>query len=521
MRVNKIYFLFIFFIHFIFIKSQQNNPNLVVAIVVDQMRYEYLDRFWSSFGDSGFKRLIRKGALCRNAHFSYIPTYTGPAHATIFTGARPNVHGIIGNNWYDRNDFSPVYCAGDWNSQTICLCKTPHDKTNISSGQMSPNNLLCNTVGDELKLSDSLSKVFGVSIKDRGAILSSGALADGAYWLNNNSQWITSSYYENKLPNWIVDFENKYPAKSYMKGTWQGDGFNYNLEDMTFQKGISSIKYTPKGNEFTLDFARNLISEEKLGADNHTDLVILSFSSTDYVGHRFGPYAAETKSTFIELDATISNLLEFLDQNIGMENYLIMLTSDHGAATSPKLIEKLRLKGGNFNSALVKEKLDSTLFNRFAVNGIIAKYSNMQFYLNFNKLDSFKLSIDEVYRSIKEVLLDEPSIKEVFDINELNQSYTTHERTMLINGIHPKRSGDIFLLLNPGYVEWSRKSGTSHGTHYNYDTHVPVIFYGSKINNVQIADKISICDIAPTLSVLMEIGFPSACTGTLISKVFK
>ena len=513
MKVIKIYFLLIFFLYAISSRAQKEKPNLVVAVVVDQMKYEYIDRFWNNFGENGFKKLVNKGAFCRNTHYNYIPTYTGPGHASIFTGTTPSTHGIIGNNWYSREDFSPVYCSGDWNSQTVCLCKTAHVSNNIGNGQMSPNNLLCNTVGDELKLNDSISKVFGVSIKDRGAILSTGALADGAYWLNNNAQWITSTYYTESLPDWVIKFENENPASSYMNTYWKGDDFNYDLSEMVKENGSSAIKATPMGNELVFDFAKRLIKEEELGRDKHTDLIVLSFSSTDYVGHKFGPNAEETKSTYSALDRTIADLLEYLDKRMGENNYLFMLTSDHGAGTSPEIIEKNRLKGGNFNSNDVKNKLDSVLALKYQTNDLVTRYSNMQFYLDFKLIDSLNLSKKEIYFTIKEVLLKEPSIKEVYNSEELQQAFPSYETKMLLNGFHAKRSGDIFLLLNPGYIEWSLKKGTSHGTHYNYDTHVPLIFYGFQIKPQQIFKNLYVSDIAPTLSILLKIGFPNACIG--------
>ena len=519
MKVLKIYFLLFFFFCASSAKLQQDKPNLVVAVVVDQMKYEYVDRFWNSFGENGFKKLVDKGAFCRNTHYNYMPTYTGPGHASIFTGTTPSTHGIVGNNWYSREDFSPVYCSGDWNSQTVCLCKANHVSNNIGNGQMSPNNLLCNTVGDELKLKDSLSKVFGVSIKDRGAILSTGALADGAYWLNNNAQLITSTYYRDSLPSWIVDFEKQNPASSYMTQHWKGDHFDYDLSKMVKENGSSAIKATPKGNELVFDFAKRLVEEEHLGKDEDTDLLVVSFSSTDYVGHKFGPDAEETKSTYAALDQTIADLLVYLDQQMGENNYLLMLTADHGAGTSPEIIEKNRLKGGNFNSNEVKNSLDSVLVLKYGVNDLIARYANMQFYLDFNLIDSLNLSEKEIYFTIKEVLLNEPSVKEVYNVEDLQHAFPSYETKMLMNGFHAKRSGDIFLLLNPGYIELSRKTGTSHGTHYNYDTHVPLIFYGFQIKPQQINKNLYISDIAPTLSILMKIGFPNASQGNPINDI--
>ena len=282
MKLLRLYFLVVFVFCSLYYKSQKAPP-LVVAIVVDQMKYEYIDHFSSEFGPDGFNKLINKGVFCRNTHYNYVPTYTGPGHASIFTGTTPSVHGIIGNNWYDKEKLKPVYCAGDWNSQTVCLCKIIIS-SGLSDGQMSPIALLSNTVGDQLKLKDPKSKVFGVSIKDRGAILSTGAMADGAYWLNNNSQWITSSFYQDTMPKWVGEFHVNFPFEKYMSGKWAGNTFSIDLAKRLKINGSSAIKSSPSGNQFIADFAKNLIINEKLGKDQHTDLLVVSFHPQTMLG---------------------------------------------------------------------------------------------------------------------------------------------------------------------------------------------------------------------------------------------
>ena len=501
--------------------TQQTTPKILVSVVVDQMKYEYVDRFWDEFGEKGIKKLVNEGIFCRNTHYNYIPTYTGPGHASIFTGTTPSVHGIIGNNWYSRKDFSPVYCAGDWASQTICLCKKPHEKNNPGSGQMSPLSLLCNTVGDQLKIKDSLSKVYGVSIKDRAAILSTGALADGAYWLNNDAKWITSSFYRNNLPEWVVKFDKKYSIESYMNNSWSGTTFKYDLNKILLETGPSSIKSSPKGNNYTLDFSKELIKNEDLGTDKHIDFLVISFSSTDYVGHKFGPDAEEVKSMYLNLDQQIADLIQFLENHCGSKEFIISLTSDHGAGTSPVEIERKRLKGGNFVSREIFPELNSQLELKFGVPNILARYSNMQFYINHQRLDSLNISKKEVFEEARNWLKKQSSVDEVYSLDVLSNSLSSLKIKSLINGIYPSRSGDIFLTLKPGFIEWSTKTGTTHGTHYNYDSHVPLLFYGYNIQPKQIYRNIKIIDIAPTLSILLRSAFPNACTGNPISEVFQ
>tara|TARA_Y200000002_G_scaffold33007_1_gene24317 strand:+ start:1522 stop:3084 length:1563 start_codon:yes stop_codon:yes gene_type:complete len=516
--LNKLFLLLTLLLRY-GISFSQTGPNLVVAIVVDQMKYEYIDRFWDDYSSNGFKKLVNNGVFCRNTHYNFIPTYTGPGHASIFTGTTPSVHGIIGNNWYSRADFSPVYCAGDWKSRTICLCKKPHEKSNPGNGKMSPNLLLCNTVGDQLKLKDSLSKVFGISIKDRGAILSTGFLADGAYWLNNNSQWITSSFYKNSIPKWVAQFHSEFPISSYMD-KWNGEKFNYDLKKELKENGASSIKSTPRGNDYTLDFSKQLIINEKLGIDQHSDLLVISFSSTDYVGHKYGPDAEEVKSIYLKLDQNIAELISFLNKNIGENNYLISLTSDHGAGTSPINIERKRLKGGNFISREIFPGLNDHLELVFGIPSVLARYANMQFYINTPKIDSLKISNNEVFLEAKKWLKKQPSVDEVYSLNSIPKMIQSQKLQRLKKGIYPSRSGDIFVTLKPGYIEWSSKTGTTHGTHFNYDSHVPLIFYGYNIKPQQIYRNIKITDIAPTLSIFLKSAFPNACTGNPIGELF-
>ena len=499
----------------------QESPKILVSVVVDQMKYEYVDRFWEDFGDNGFKKLVNDGVFCRNTHYNYIPTYTGPGHASIFTGTTPSVHGIIGNNWYNRDNFGAVYCAGDWKSQTVCLCKKPHEKSNPGNGKMSPDALLCNTVGDQLKLKDSLSKVYGVSIKDRGAILSTGPLADGAYWLNSESQWITSSFYRKDIPKWMVDFHKKHPVSSYLKGKWEGKTFSYDMSEKYSDVGPSYIKSAPAGNDYTFDFTKELIVNENLGLDNHTDFLVLCFSATDYVGHKFGPDSEQVKSTYKKLDKNIADLIYFLDERIGKDKYVLSLTSDHGAASSVAEIEKNRLKGGIFSSKEMLSQLNKNLELVFGVSEIIKRYSNMQLYINYPMIDSLKISDNEVFLQAKKWLITQPFIDNSYCLKTLQSSLISAKTQMIINGLHPKRSGDIYLTLNPGFMDWYTKTGTTHGTHYNYDAHVPLFFYGANVDAKQIYRNIKITDIAPTLSIIMKTAFPNACTGNPIGEVFQ
>ena len=292
-------------------QSNKEKPKLIIGIVVDQMRYDYIERFWDDFSEDGFKKLINEGHLFRNMRFGYVPTYTGPGHASIFTGTTPAVHGIIANNWYDKNSQELVYCAGDGNTHTVCNCEKQMKDVISEEGKMSPRHMLTTTIGDEIKLFNNESRVIGLSLKDRGAILSAGHSADAAYWMDKNGEWITSSYYMDQLPRWLIEYQSKNNASDYMKGNWTvKNSFSHNLDSILIQKGPGGIKGTPFGNTILKDLAVEIIKREKMGKRDAVDLLTISFSSTDYIGHQYGPHADEIYDTYIKLDKDISKILK-------------------------------------------------------------------------------------------------------------------------------------------------------------------------------------------------------------------
>jgi hypothetical protein len=518
MKTHKILFMFLA-LGYISIFQAQNHklPKLVVGIVVDQMRYDYIYKYWDSFSDNGFKKLVNDGFFCRNTVYDYFPTYTGPGHASIYSGTTPSVHGIIGNNWYNYKTKQPVYCAGDGKSQTICFCKKPHFKADADAGKKSPSLLLSTTIGDELKLKDSLSRVFSLSLKDRSAVLSGGHMADGAFWINSKAEWITCDYYCDTMPSWISDFHKIHPISDYLKGYWNSMNTSVDLVKMLKSYGPSYITSTPKGNDLIVDFTKVIIEQEDLGLDNHTDLLSISFSSTDYIGHKYGPDSPQIRSAFQFLDQNIADLLQFLENKIGKENLLIFLTSDHGVASVPTTLKKFNVPAGNADVMSMKNQLDSLLEDEFGQKGVIWKYSNMQFYLDFDLIDSLKLSLLKVKKSLLNNIKKFEFVDQVYDFENITTSQLVDERTKtLLKGIYPNRSGQIGFTFKPGWIERVSLKGTGHGTHYRYDTHVPLIFYGNNIPPTLCDRLVSISDVAPTLSLFMHTSFPSGSTGAPI-----
>ena len=511
-----------------------SKPKLVVGIVVDQMRYDYLTRFESKFGESGFKRMIREGFNCKNNHFNYIPTYTGPGHASVYTGTTPKYHGIIGNNWYDKFSKEMVYCTGDGKVNSI--------GTKDKAGKMSPHRMQTTTFSDENRLFTQMrGKTIGVSLKDRGAILPAGHTANAAYWFHGKDEgsWITSSFYMNSLPNWVKEFNASDIAESYFKvwdtfynistyiesgtddnpfeGGFKGKEkptFPYDLEELKNEnRGFDILKATPYGNSLTTDFAIAAIKGEQLGKDNTTDILTVSFSSTDYVGHNFGVNSKEIEDTYIRLDKDLERLFEYLDITVGKGEYTVFLTADHGAVNVPAYLQSVKVPAGYVDRKERKENFNKFLEATYGTKDIVENISNNQVFLNRMKLDELGLNLSSVEQKIANELINYNNIAKVYTAETLNSNnFTTGIETLLQNGFNQKRSGNIVMVNDVAYISYSR-TGSTHGSGLNYDTHVPLLFFGKGIEQGETYEKTIITDIAPTISALLGISFPNGATG--------
>lgn len=376
-------------------------PKLVVGIVVDQMRYDYLTRFFDHYGEGGFKRMMNEGFDCRNNHFNYVPTYTGPGHASVFTGSTPKYHGIISNNWYDKELKEMVYCAADPNVESV--------GTDFRAGKMSPHRMLTTSVADENRLFTQMrGKTIGIAIKDRGAILPAGHTANAAYWFlgMDDGIWISSTHYMNALPDWVNQFNESDVAESYFK-TWdtyydiesyvesgsdknnfeggfrgmETAAFPYDLAKLkAFNGGFDILKATAYGNSLTTDFALAAIEGEALGADDITDFLTISFSSTDYVGHNFGVNSKEVQDTYIRLDKDLERLFNYLDQKVGNNEYTVFLTADHGAVDVPSYLSSVKIPSGYLNYDERKEKFQKFLLDTFGTQDIVENVTNNQVF---------------------------------------------------------------------------------------------------------------------------------------------
>ena len=516
-------------------------PKLVVGIVVDQMRYDYLFKYWDKYGDKGFKRLVNEGYLSREAHYNYMPTYTGPGHASIFTGTTPAVHGIISNEWFDRGENEEIYCVSDHAYETV--------GASGKAGRMSPTNLRSATIGDELRLwSNMKSKVIGISLKDRAAILPAGRAANAAYWYDATSGcFITSTYYMKALPEWLTKFNGEKHADNYLSKEWNtllpiadytesgADNSNYENpykgeKSPVFPHNLPALKAndaeiirkTPFGNSLLKDMALATIKAEELGKNEFPDFLSVSFSSTDYVGHQFGPASIELEDTYIRLDKEIAELLSYLDSYLGKGNVLVFLTADHGATYSANQLDSSKLANGITDFPGIQTELEKLLDDKYGKKEKpwVSSLSNYQVFFNYAQLDQNKITLAEITTTSVAFIEKHRGISRCYTSADMRNTQWDGVPSLLQRGYHPKRSGDILILNEPLYGELLKKGGM-HSTPYPYDTHVPVLFWGGMVKHGESSKYITITDIAPTVSSLLNIEAPNGCTGKIIEGVRK
>lgn len=520
--------------------AQKPHPKLIVGIVVDQMRYDYLYKYWDKYSEGGFKKLVNQGALFKNAHYNYIPTYTAPGHCSIYTGTFPSVHGIAGNEWLDRDAQKKIYCTIDTADGSIKPVGTSDRKV----GCHSPRRQMVTTLGDELRMFTNFqSKVVGIALKDRSSILPAGHNASGAYWLDGTSgKFVTSSYYRDELPSWLVIFNKLSLVESYLSKPWNtllpiekytesyadnnryegkmsgelAPVFPHNLPEIRKKAGLGLIRETPFGNSLTKDLALAAIEGEELGKDDITDLLAISFSSPDYIGHHFGPQSIEVEDCYLRLDLELADLLTYLEKNIGKDNFLLFLTADHGAAQNANYLKDQKIPAGYYRGQDVEDSLKTMLNRRYGQGDWLLSFMNEQVYLNRPLINSRRMNPDEVENNVARYLETLPNVYKALPGHILRQGAANSKIERLAqNGLHPNRSGDVFVAMNFGYMDYS-ETGTTHGSTYSYDTQIPLVFYGKGIKPGNYFQAAEITDIAPTISGIANIPLPGAATGKVL-----
>ncbi|MFT3678955.1 MAG: alkaline phosphatase family protein [Ferruginibacter sp.] len=515
-----------------------DKPKLVVGVVIDQMRWDYLYRYKDLYSANGFKRMLKEGFSCENTMIPYLPTYTAPGHTCVYTGSVPALHGIVGNNWYNRKTGKSRYCTDDDTTQSV--------GTTTALGKMSTANLWVTTVTDELRLATNFkSKVIGISLKDRGAILPAGHSANAAYWYDEKvGRFITSTHYMNALPNWVSQFNDKKIPDQAMSGKWEllyspdkyiqstgdynkyegkikgdtGVTFPHRLSLIKSEDKYEAFKATPFGSTYTFDFAKAAVENEALGKNTVTDFLAVSISSTDYIGHAFGPNSIEAEDGYLRLDNDIADFLSYLDTKIGKGNYLVFLTADHGAAHVPGFLKEHKIPAGEMDDAVIEKYLNKVIAEKLNIDTAVAKVMNYQVYIS----EKGKTKESEVKSLIiSELKKMDSTIADVVELDKIAASSIPEPiKTRLVNGYNPQRSGDIQFIFKPGYFDgWG--TGTTHGLWNPYDAHIPLLFFGWNVKQGKLNRETYMTDISATVAAMLQVQMPSGCVGHVITEAMK
>ncbi len=540
------------FVVFSFISFSQKNrkendvlqkPKLVVGIVLDQMRWDYLERFAPLFEtNGGFKRLMNNGFSCNNTMLPYTPTVTACGHTCIYTGSVPNIHGITGNEWVDNLQQKKVYCTEDSSVEGV-------GKQSSKPGKMSPKNMLVTGICDELRLATNFkSKVIGIAAKDRGAILPAGHSANAAYWYNKETgNFISSTHYMSALPTWVNDLNDRKLVDSFYKLGWQTllpketylqycttdekpyenkafgkdqVAFPYKL-DQYINKDYNKILTTPYGNTLTAEFAKAAVINEQLGKNTVTDFLTISFSSTDYIGHSYGPNSWELLDCYVRIDKTLKEFFELLDKQLGANNYTVFLTADHAVAHVPGFLQEHKLPNGLFDEKTALKEINIKLKENFSVDSLAIDIENYQVSFNLKKITANSLDAAKIYVVAIDYLKTNNAVASAFCLKDLMiQPMNNTVKQMIANGYNEQRSGQVQFILKPGYIDgWN--TGTTHGLWNPYDAHIPLLWYGWGIKKGSTHRETYMTDIAATVAALLKIQMPSGCVGKVIEEVIK
>lgn len=534
------------FLSVVTINAQKNKntmlerPKLVVGLVVDQMRWDYLYRYYNKYGNDGFKRLLNTGYSLSNVHIPYVPTVTALGHTCIYTGSVPAIHGIAGNDWTDKETGKNVYCTTDESVQ-------PVGTTNAKVGSHSPKNLWSTTVTDELRLATNFQgKVVGISLKDRASILPAGHTPNGAFWFDDSTgNFITSTWYMNDLPQWIKTFNarnlpdqlvangwntllpiEQYTESSPDNSAWEGllgsaktPTFPYTNLAADYQSRKDNIRYTPFGNTLTLQLAEAAVEGEKMGSDDIVDMLAINLASTDYAGHKFGPNSIEVEDVYLRLDQDLAKFFNYLDTKVGKGKYTVFLSADHGGAHSIGFLQEHKITSGFFGDGMEKN-MNLKLKEKFGVDGLINAIDNYQIYFDRKVLKDHKLDLETVKDFTVHEIENDPDDLYAVSVTKVQEATIPEPiKQRIINGINRQRSGDIQLISHDSMLPPYAKTGTTHSVWNSYDAHIPLIFMGWGIKHGESDKPYFMTDIAPTVSSLLKIQFPSGNVGNPISEV--
>lgn len=515
-------------------------PKLIVVLSVSQFRQDYISRYWDKFSEKGFRQLINRGTICKNTSYNYLISDKGVGTSSLVTGTNPSTHGIVAASWYSDLKGQIVPAIYDKKVETV--------GGPFEAGKCSPHQLLASTFSDEINLSNNFkSKVISVSLEPASAVLSAGHTADAAYWFDiQEGNFITSNYYMDSLPVWVNEFNAKKIPDSYIEQQWNTllpieeyyegladqneyeQGYNnqsvfpYEVSDIAkiFKKKeqYSVLNITPFGNNIVKDFAIQSIVYDSLGQDNNTDVMFLNFTANEQIGKLFGPLSVEMEDAVLRLDKEIEHFLNFIEGYIGIENTLIIFTAEHGLPYTPEYLIDHQIPSGYFNSLSAVSLLKSYLNNVYGKGDWITEYHAQQIYLNRTLIESADIKLSDFQDNVASLMLQFHGIQNTLTSTSLqNTDYTRGAFAKIQNGYNQKRSGDVIIHLKNGWLEKHGKEIVSHGT----DTRIPLIWYGWKIKRKTIIEPIDLIDVAPTISVLLDIPFPNSSTGEPIEEVIK
>jgi len=518
--------------------AQARQPNLVLMVVVDQLRGDMPWRYQEQLGPAGFRYLMENGTVFSNAQYCHVTTTTAVGHATLATGGNPPQHGIAGNEWYDAANRKTVYSMAD--SRYPVIGETPG-----SAEGRSPHNLESSTFGDELVLSSAgKSRVFSVSIKDRAAILLGGNLGK-AYWYSKTSgEFVTSTFYSETYPDWVQVWNSKAYADQYRAETWDllldpesyvfksqddrwfemdfnrlGKTFPHRLQDSDQANFYSTLRYTPMGDQLTLNFVKALLTAEKVGQKEQTDVLAVSFSVTDYIGHTFGPNSLEAEDNLLRLDRTLQDLLEFVDQQVGLDKTLVVLASDHGVSPVPEHMAALGIEAERLEPSVFIQQANQALKKAFKTDrNLVQDFWTPGLYLDLDAIASLGIDVARVERELAAAIMAIPGFSLALAKSDImtGRIPDTVQAHRVACGFHPERSGNVIVVQDPFWFLSRDPHGDAamHGSPYSYDTHVPVMIAGPGIGTGTVNSPVSPHDVAPTISNYLGVSPPSGSTGT-------
>jgi len=510
-------------------------PKLIVGIVVDQMTNDYLTRFYNKFSEKGFKRFLNGGFYFKHSTYEYVPTLTAPGHTCIYTGSVPSFTGIISNDWYDRENNKIVYCADD-KSVTAVGTQTNKEK-------YSPKNLKASTITDEFLKANPDGRVISISGKNRGAVFAGGHSGKSFWYDDVSGNFITSTYYMNELPAWLKKFNDRKLTEQYLSGQWttlypietytestqdnvpweslfkgiKQPVFPYDLPSMR-EKNKELIEYTPYGNEILKEAVLSCLEDEKLGKANTQDFLCVSFSSTDRAGHHFGPNSIEIEDVYLRLDKDLEEIFNYIEKNIGFENAVVFLSSDHGNVSAPGYLNSIGVEAGNIKMKELQDSLEIHLAKKYGENDWVIWIQNLQVYLNHTEIKNKNISLEEFENDAAEYLRTYTAMKEVYTSEGIDKGiYDTKNSKLIKNSYIKEISGDVFMVLDSNWI-WNMSTGTTHGTVYKYDRNVPLLWYGTGIKHGESDEYNSQCDIAVTLADILNIPKPDKSVGKSLKK---